>query len=64
MRWADKQLKKMDLWDIKLIKIGMIALTLAVASKWPVVASLDWYWYAGVFILAVIRPYHKMFFKK
>ena len=55
--WADpKKIDKLDYVDIALIKIGAIFFTLMIAKLWEQILILDWYWYAIVFLIAVIRP--------
>lgn len=61
--WANKQLKKLDIIDIKLIKLGVAAITLMVVALWPPLASLEWYWYLLIWALAYIRPMYKVFGK-
>ena len=54
--------KKFDNKDGKLFKISAIAFALLAAKLWPPLLSLDWYWYAGAFALAMARPLYKAFF--
>ncbi|MCK5299565.1 MAG: hypothetical protein KAJ54_00275 [Candidatus Aenigmarchaeota archaeon] len=61
--WADQKVKKFDLRDIQLIKLSVFSFTLMLAKIWEPILSLEWYWYAVVFILATIRPALKMFGK-
>lgn len=61
--WANSRIKKLDIYDIKLIKIGVAAFTLMLAVLWPPLASLAWYWYLLIFVLAYIRPIYKVFGK-
>ena len=48
--------KKFDTPDISLIKITTAAIVLLIASLWPPLVSLDWYWYVIVAVVAGIRP--------
>ena len=59
--WANKQLKKYDLVDIKLIQIAAFVFALLVAKFWSQILSLDWYWYVLVIVIALIRPMMKLF---
>lgn len=59
-KWAEKKLKKMDLYDIKLIKITVFAFALMIAKLWPKIIALDWYWYLVIVVIAAIRPYSKI----
>lgn len=62
-KWANKKIKNMDWIDIASIKLAVAAFILMIASFWPVLIELPWYWYAIVFVLAAIRPWTKMFGK-
>lgn len=62
-KWANKKVKKMNIWDIKMIKLSTAAFILMVASLWPPLISLDWYWYGLIFLLAAIIPAKKIFGK-
>ncbi|MBS3945605.1 MAG: hypothetical protein KGZ42_08920 [Melioribacter sp.] len=55
---------KSDVWDIGLIKIAVFAATLLFAKLWPELLSLDWYWYAIVWIAAAIKPFYGIFRNK
>jgi hypothetical protein len=57
--FTENAMKKMDYWDMKLVKLGVFALALMMARLWPPLLSLDWYWYALIFVLAAIRPLYK-----
>lgn len=54
--WEKKKVKNLDLWDIGLIKWSVLFFTLMLVHWWPVLASLDWYWYLIIFIILIIRP--------
>lgn len=57
--WADEKVKKLNWIDIKLIKISVAGFVLMLAKLWEPLLSLDWYWYALIFILAAIKPMRK-----
>ncbi len=61
--WSDSRIKNLDSWDMALTKIGVAAFILAVAKLWTPLLSLDWYWYALVFVLAALKPFLKFFGK-
>ena len=52
--WADKKIKKLTVLDMALTKISVGAFVLMVAKLWEPLLSLDWYWYAGIWVLGVI----------
>jgi uncharacterized membrane protein len=59
--WADIQIKKFNWTDIQLIKIAVFGFTLMIAKIWSPLLSLDWYWYALVFLLATAKLFLKVF---
>jgi len=60
-------MKNLDLWDIALIKITMVAFTLFVITIWQ--AAMDWVhtvnpWYFFVaFVIFAIRPVYRYWIK-
>ena len=62
-KWANKTIKKFDLWDIGLIKLSTAAFILMIAVLWTPLLSLDWYWYLVIMLVAAIRPLKVMFGK-
>jgi len=58
-KWAEGKMKKMDVYDMKLIKWSVAAFTLMIAKLWPEVLGLDWYWYALLGVLFMWRPMMK-----
>ena len=59
--WMVEGVKRLDVLDISLIKLSVMAATLLLAKWWPPLLSLDWYWYAGIFVIAAVRPWMAMF---
>jgi hypothetical protein len=57
---SDKKLGNLSCCDFGLIKIGIIAFALMIAKLWPPLLSLEWYWYAIIFVLVIIQPVAKM----
>ncbi|MEN7982554.1 MAG: hypothetical protein ABFQ65_03845 [Nanoarchaeota archaeon] len=60
-----KNLKKMDMWDLSLIKLASASGILFLITVWSaamtLVHSIHWGWFLGVAILAALRPWKKMF---
>ena len=48
--------KKFTTIDVALDEVAMFALALLIAKFWAPILSLDWYWYAIVFVVFVIKP--------
>jgi uncharacterized membrane protein YdfJ with MMPL/SSD domain len=59
-KWANSVVKKMDWLDLGLVKISVAAAVLLIAKLWPPILGLDWYWYALVFVIVVIKPMGKV----
>ncbi len=62
-KWADARVGNLNFADIQLTKISMFAFTLMVAKLWEPILSLEWYWYALVFVLTVARPLSRFYIK-
>ncbi len=59
----NKMHKNTDVFDTGLTKWAVFFFTLMLVQFWPVLISLDWYWYLIAAIICAIRPmYH--FLKK
>jgi hypothetical protein len=59
----NEMVKKLDTFDIVLIKLSVAAAILLIAKYWTALISLEWYWYVIVFAIAIIRPIMQMFKK-
>lgn len=59
--WANSKLKETTWVDVSLIKISAAAFALMVAKLWEPLLSLDWYWYAIIFVVAAIKPAYQAF---
>jgi uncharacterized membrane protein len=55
-KMLNKNIKKMKWYDIGLVKLSMIALTLMVAKLWPDFLHFEWHYYLIIFILFAIIP--------
>jgi len=61
MDWMDSKTKNLEGLDIGLLKLSVFFFTLMLAKLWAPLLSLDWYWYALVFVLAGIKPTYDVF---
>lgn len=65
--WLNKRLKKMDIWDVALIKWSSIVSLLFIITIWPTamtwVHSVDPWYFFVVFIILVARPFYKIYLK-
>jgi len=65
--WLKKRVKRMDIWDIALIKYSVIAFVLFVITIWP--AFLNWVlfvnpWYFFIaFLILIARPFYRVYLK-
>jgi len=59
----NKMHKNTDVWDTGLTKWTMFFFTLFLVKFWPVLLSLDWYWYLLASIVLAIRPMYHFFGK-
>lgn len=60
MNWSSKKIKRLDVFDMALIKIAVIGFTLMIAKIWNPILKFEWYWYLLIFVLAAIVPYYKI----
>jgi len=61
--WMNSKIKRYSVVDFGLVKLSVAAFILMIAKLWTPLLSLDWYWYAVIFVLAVISPLSKIFRK-
>ena len=68
IKYFNKKIKKLDVFDMSLTKLSVAAFVLFVITIWS--AAMTWVhsvnpWYFFVaFVVFVIRPLYKVFFKK
>ena len=66
--WLKDRVKKMDVWDVALVKWSVAAFVLFIITIWP--AAMDWVqsvnpWYFLIaFVIFVIRPVYRVYMKK
>ncbi len=63
INWANDKIKKLDWLDIALIKISVFAFALMIVKLWLPILTLDWYWYAIIFVLVSARTVFKVYRK-
>ena len=67
MKDLNKDVKKMDVWDIGLIKLAVVAVTLFVITIWS--TAMDWVhsvntWYFLIAAVIIgIRPFYRYWIK-
>ncbi|MFH0973487.1 MAG: hypothetical protein V1817_01720 [Candidatus Micrarchaeota archaeon] len=59
--WMESRVKKLDWLDYGLVKLSVAAFALMLAKLWQPLLSLEWYWYAVIFIVAAAKPMLKTF---
>lgn len=68
MRKLHQKVKKLDFWDIQLVKLAVVAFTLFVLKIWPAamdfVHKVDWKWFLGIGIIFALRPFVRSCCKK
>lgn len=57
--WANDRIGRMTWVDLGLTKFAVAAFALMVAKLWPPLLSLEWYWYALLFVLLAAIPLKK-----
>jgi len=65
--WVGKRIKRMDVWDVALVKWSVLAFTLFVVSIWPAftswVQSTSPWWFLIAALLFVLRPFYRVYLK-
>ena len=65
--FCDKLVKKMDGWDVGLIKLSVAALVLFVITIWE--AAMTWvhsvnpWYFFGAFVILALRPLYRIYLK-
>jgi len=59
-KWLSKKIKKMEWYDMSMVKLSTAAFILMVAKLWSRILALEWYWYGIIFVLAAISPMLKI----
>jgi len=67
MKFFGKKVKKMDAWDVALIKLSVAAIVLFIITIWPAAMNLvqsvnPWYFLIALIIFA-IRPIYRIYVK-
>ena len=63
----NKKIKKLDIWDVALVKLSVAAGILFIVAIWPAamawVASVNPWYFLIAFVIVVIRPFYKFYLK-
>jgi len=67
MKFFEKRVKRMDVWDIALTKLSVAAAILFIITIWPAAMNLvqsvnPWYFLIALIIFA-IRPIYRVYIK-
>ena len=68
VKYFDERMKRIDVWDVVMIKFSVVAFVLFVIAIWP--ATMEWVlsvnpWaFLVVFVIFVARPFYKFYLKK
>ncbi len=63
MDWYNSKIKKLTWLDIAMIKTAVFVFALLLAKLWEPILSLEWYWYASVFVTLYIITMFRIFRK-
>ncbi len=61
--WANSMVSKIGWKDIALVKLSVFFFALMIAKVWNPILSLEWYWYAVLFIIFALKPLYSTFKK-
>ena len=62
--WVEARVARLNIFDIGLLKICVIAFTLMVAKLWPPLLFPEWKVFAGVFLLTYVPLAAKLLMKR
>lgn len=60
-KWMEKSIRKMQWYDVSLVKLVTAAIVLLLAKYFPVLLSAEWHWYVIIAVLGSILPMKHMF---
>ena len=65
IKWMKSNMKKMEWYDIGLIKWSVLFATLFLITVWPglhdLVMSVAWYWWLALMVIVMLPLLKKMF---
>ena len=67
LKYLNKKIKEMDVWDVALIKLSVVVATLFVVTIWE--AAMTWvhsvnpWCFLVAFVIFVARPFYKIYLK-
>lgn len=64
IEYFNGRVKKLTIFDVKLIQLTAMCLILIVAKLFPQMLEISVGWYVALLIVAVIRPLYAFFFKE
>ena len=63
IQYFNGRVKKLNIFDLKLIQASAMILALIVAKMVPQVMAVNIWWLVGLLVLFLIRPAYAFFFK-
>jgi len=67
LKYFNKRIKIMDVWDIGSIKLGVVSFTLFIITIWSTamtwVHSVNPWWFFTAFVVFAIKPWRRLFMK-
>lgn len=61
--WAKEKIKKMDFFDIALVKIGSATFGVLLVFFIPELLKINIWWFVAIFVLTLVRPFYRIYFK-
>lgn len=63
-KMVEKNMKKLDFWDMPLIKLSALMFGLVLAKLFPEILNYDLAIYVGLFVLLAAKPCYDVYLKK
>jgi hypothetical protein len=61
--YFNKRVKRLNIYDIKLIQGSAMALALIIVKLFPQIMGLSLWWFVAFLVICLIRPYYMFFIK-
>ena len=61
LRWAEKRAQNLKWYHFGTLKLAVASFVLLLVKFIPEITSLEWYWYAGAFVLTAAITFIRFF---
>lgn len=58
IRYWNRKIRKLSIVDLKLVQVGSMAAILIIAKWFPQIMNVSIWWFVGIFIICMMRPFY------